>query len=428
MGELPPLNTLVGNPTEAQFQGGLADLYNYLFQVVTSSPVELLDILDGVVTPLTSTYLQIDTENDTVSDFLDRISPENIGEKMIFVRIQANARSITLRHLVGGSGQLYLVGKTNITMDDDGMLIGFRYDAVNDRWVEQFRNWGIFSPTETSKTAARLALALGSAALLNTGTASGAIPLNSDLGALSKLNTINNSNQVSDGVLTAAKFANGPANGYIGFNGLGVPVAAPFPNLGKQWKCVVITETGEWEKPVGVIGAKVTAIGGGGGSGGATYYTDASEPVGNGYPGGETTFGDLVKASGGSGGPRNKASNGSALNPGASGVGTVGLLLSSVCALEYSTTAPQGLTPYGALPYGMGGARRPAYPRGEGYSGAYSGPGGPGGVAQAFVTFGSAASSVMVTIGAGGARGTASGRSNPGYVGFAGACIIEWFE
>lgn len=64
---------------------------------------------------------------------------------------------------------------------------------------------------------------LGTASTKNTGTASGQVPLNSDLGALAYLDTVGTS-QVDNDAITLAKMAHGTSNRLLGYDGSGVPV------------------------------------------------------------------------------------------------------------------------------------------------------------------------------------------------------------
>jgi hypothetical protein len=238
MTDLPDKTDLTsGATTEAEFQGAIGALYDYIQELVTGATPELNDIVLGEITP-TSTFITVDTENDTSSDDLDNILFTNIGPKVIFVRSLSSARSVVLKHLAGGSGQLYLHGEADVTINNVNKLIVLYYNVASSRWEELWRNWGLHTPVAGDVADVKTTLDFGTAADVDTGTDPDEVPLNSQLGALAYLATINNAALLADLVITGAKIANATiavsklanstAGGVVGFNASGVAtVIAP---------------------------------------------------------------------------------------------------------------------------------------------------------------------------------------------------------
>jgi len=232
MTDLPDKTDLTsGLTTEAEFQGAIGALYDYIQELVTGATPELNDIVLGEITP-TSTFITVDTESDTASDDLDNILFTNIGAKVIFVRSLSSARSVVLKHLAGGSGQLYLHGEADVTLNNVNKLIVLYYNTASSRWEELWRNWGLHTPVAGDIADVKSTLDFGTAADVDTGTDAGQVPLNSQLGALAYLATINNAALLADLVITGAKIANATiavsklanstVGGVVGFNASGV--------------------------------------------------------------------------------------------------------------------------------------------------------------------------------------------------------------
>lgn len=237
MTDLPDKTDLTSGATsEAEFQGAIGALYDYIQELVTGATPEVNDIVLGEITP-TSTFITVDTENDTSSDDLDNILFTNIGPKVIFVRSLSSARSVVLKHLAGGSGQLYLHGEADVTLNNVNKLIVFSYNTVSNRWEELWRNWGLHFPVSGDVSAAKTSLDMGTAADVDTGTDPDQVPLNSQLGALAYLATINNAALLADLIITGtkianatlavSKLANSTPGAVVAFNGSGVATVIP---------------------------------------------------------------------------------------------------------------------------------------------------------------------------------------------------------
>lgn len=234
MVDMPDKNLIVsGTTTEAEFQQGMSDLWEFLaLQVTGVASRDTVSIVEGVITP-SSTLIIVDTENQSAADDLNHILSTNIGSKVIFVQSTDAARPVTLKNNVAGTDKIILRTATDAVLDTPKKMIALWYNAASDQWEELWRNWGVFVANAADVTKIKTDLSLGTASAKNTGTASDQVPLNSDLGALSKKNTIDSPTLITDSVitnakianstLTPAKFANNTADTVFGFNESGVP-------------------------------------------------------------------------------------------------------------------------------------------------------------------------------------------------------------
>lgn len=185
----------------------------------------------------------------------------------------------------------------------------------------------------------------------------------------------------------------------------------------------VFTSTGTFTVPAGVTAVQVTVIGGGGGAGGS--YSGRGAVAYTGGTGGTSSFGAYCSATGGAG--SYSFGGGSAGGSGVSGdinstgaqgayqhvsAVTVGYSTGYVATVGYTVTGISGcpIPPVGT--YGRGGLYTSTIP--------YTGAAG-GGTAIKYVTGLTPGSTITVTVGAGGAAGTAGGPA-----GNAGVVIVEW--
>jgi hypothetical protein len=186
---------------------------------------------------------------------------------------------------------------------------------------------------------------------------------------------------------------------------------------GGNYELVAFTNPGTWTKDAGLKAVKVTVIGGGGG---AAAHDNPGQSA---NPGGTSSFGPFLSATGGGGGAGNGGSNSS----GAGGAGSGGNLNvngSSGAALG-NTNCRSGGSGFGfgqEIPninngnlYGGGAAS--SWPNGG------SGAGGGGGGSIEYIPAPSIPGPVAVTVGAG---GTGAGPGN-NRTGGAGVVIVEEF-
>lgn len=240
MTDLPNKSWLVGGgTTERQFQQALGAMFDFVSELVTGAPPEVLTIASGVVTP-TKTFLRVDTEANTAADNLTAILNSNIGAKVIFLKSVESTRVVTLTHMAGGTGQIYSNTGEDIVLNNKDKVVVLYYDSTNSRWQELWRNWGVYAPSEEDVDELINVIGVGDAAMKNVGTGSDQVPQNLHLGALSKKNTIDASGLVGnniiindhfeDGTLELDKLAKGTAKSLIRFNSSGQATTLPFPD------------------------------------------------------------------------------------------------------------------------------------------------------------------------------------------------------
>lgn len=195
MTEMPNRNYLTsGATTEAQFQSGIGDLYDVINQLAILGTSEEIQILTNSITP-SKTDIIIDTENLASTDTLDFILPNNVGEKLIFLRIKQSSRQITLNHMSSGTGKIELNGGANVTLKSPSQTIALKWEASTGKWRELWRNFGIVI-TSGEEASIRSQLGLGTAATRDTGLLTGQIPLRENFGSAAFVNTGTSTGQV----------------------------------------------------------------------------------------------------------------------------------------------------------------------------------------------------------------------------------------
>lgn len=177
MTALPAVADLAsGTTTEAAFQQAITDLVNFVKELPGGAAQESLTISSGAITP-TVAAVKVDTEGFASTDNLTTIQPSSIGEKFLLLQIASTSRTVVVKHLAGGSGQIELLTGADVTLDHAGKRMLLRYDDASARWIEVMRNWGLYMPVSGDATTARTALGLGTVATKNTGTSGDAVPL-----------------------------------------------------------------------------------------------------------------------------------------------------------------------------------------------------------------------------------------------------------
>lgn len=158
--------------TEGDFQAAIGAMYAYLAELIAGfAAFEANTISTGAITP-TKTAIIVDTESAAAADNLDNIIPTNIGGKLIFIKATSAARVVTLRHLQGGSGQIYTLTGSSIVLDSVNKVIALWYNTSADRYEEVFRNFGVYLPG--SGDIAALIAQIGAAKTAGGNTFSGA--------------------------------------------------------------------------------------------------------------------------------------------------------------------------------------------------------------------------------------------------------------
>lgn len=136
-----------------------------------------LTIAAGAITP-TGFVHRVDTEADAAADNLDNILQTNLPDGALLLLAPENAaRVATLRHQVGGAGEMVLNNGENFALDHANKRILLRRKGT--QWIEEER-WTLFGRrvAGTADAAAlRTLAALGTAATQNTGTSGANVPL-----------------------------------------------------------------------------------------------------------------------------------------------------------------------------------------------------------------------------------------------------------
>ncbi len=132
-----------------------------------------LTIAAGSITP-TGGIHTVDTEADAATDILDNIVQTNHPNgRLLIISTEDEARDVTVTNAAGGAGQIFLNGAPgDFAMISTTMRLILQRSGTS--WLEIGRFYG------SQFAAERARLGLGTAAVLNTGTAEGDIPLVSD--------------------------------------------------------------------------------------------------------------------------------------------------------------------------------------------------------------------------------------------------------
>ena len=347
MVNMPNRDDLVsGDTTEAEFQQAIGDFYDVVNQLGLLGPAESNSLdSSGNITP-TKCNITMDTESDAATDTLNLIVPTNIGEKMIFIRSESDARIITIKHMASGTGKISLNTGADVVLKKPTYVIALFWNATAGVWQEMWRNFGVVIPSG-DEADARASLGLGTAATRNTGISTGQIPLKENLGTAAFVNTGVSSSQVPlnsnlgslaylSQITSAQMNASGVVPGTYGQvtvdaqgrvtggapNGLVVRVQTIYSNGNytphANMVCCFVELVAAGGGSYSANGSQYGATGGGGGGGySAKWFTRAQIPSpvactigtsGVASTGGQTIFGVHHYANGGSpGGPPSTA-------------------------------------------------------------------------------------------------------------------------
>ena len=93
-------------------------------------------------------FHRVDTENDDASDELDTINGTTIH--IVVLRPESDARTVVVKH---GTGNIWLKGKVDISLDDieDGLLLC--YDTTNSKWFEVGTGGDVVGPGSSTDNA-----------------------------------------------------------------------------------------------------------------------------------------------------------------------------------------------------------------------------------------------------------------------------------
>ena len=98
-------------------------------------------IASGSITP-TNVFTIVDTEADAAADDLTNILKTNFpAGTVLIIRCADNSRVVTVKHDVGGAGEIQLADATDFVLDDTTKYLALRSTAGAD-WEEIWRSWG----------------------------------------------------------------------------------------------------------------------------------------------------------------------------------------------------------------------------------------------------------------------------------------------
>jgi hypothetical protein len=127
--------------TQGTFKIEIEKFRDHTAMLIGSQGEEALTISGGALTPAFST-ISIDTEAAASTDDLNTITATNFEDDwLLIVRAFHTDRTVVLKHLAGGAGQLSLKDGVDASLDDDTKVVIFRYDLTNTRWIEVIRSF-----------------------------------------------------------------------------------------------------------------------------------------------------------------------------------------------------------------------------------------------------------------------------------------------
>ena len=154
--------------TVTQMKGHLEALRDVIAEILGGASSEYIVISSGSITPAVG-IVRVGTEGAAGSDDLDNIVLTNHPDgRVLFLRAQSSAQTVVLKHMSGGSGQIYLSDATDLSLSDFTQWI-ILYQ-ISSTWYEVGRFYG------NNKADARTHLGLGTSAVEDVGTGNGNIP------------------------------------------------------------------------------------------------------------------------------------------------------------------------------------------------------------------------------------------------------------
>jgi len=150
-------NILVSQLSENSMQGQnvFGEFGNRIFHNILRLKQTEQAIVSGVI-KATSPSILIATESSASTDDLDTIIPEGVayqGEEIIMLRAKDDADTVVVKN---GSGNIICNG--DFSLDDVNDCIWLRWDKLQAKWIELFRQnanqsaWNTYSPVITATT------------------------------------------------------------------------------------------------------------------------------------------------------------------------------------------------------------------------------------------------------------------------------------
>ncbi len=162
-----------GARTNAEAKTAQDDMLAANKETLGGAAISLLTIATGNVTPIGPVH-NIDTEGAASSDDLANILQTNHpAGRMLLIRNTDNAREVVVKHNATGAGEVLLADSADYSMDNVLKWLWLLREGT--AWIEVLRGFG------ADTAAFRSFLGLGTAAVLNSGTAAGNLPTNTNL-------------------------------------------------------------------------------------------------------------------------------------------------------------------------------------------------------------------------------------------------------
>ena len=141
MTTIPDIQFLDQARTESELKNQFfSEILDCIAELPGGSAVSNLTISSGAVTPATAAH-SVDTEHEDSSDDLDRIAvTEHPEGRILMLSCADNSRSVTLKHGMGGWGQVLLNDESDLVLSDTRDRIVLQRKA--DTWEEVFREIG----------------------------------------------------------------------------------------------------------------------------------------------------------------------------------------------------------------------------------------------------------------------------------------------
>lgn len=148
MSTLPSSGSLGGTPTNAQFQGLIEDLRDFIVETVLGASARYaLTIASGSVTPPDGAtggggVFTLDTEAAAASDDLTNVVQTNTHDgQIIILQAVSASRVVTVKHAAGGTGDVLLYDSADFVLDalDKWVMLQRR----STQWVEIRRAYGV---------------------------------------------------------------------------------------------------------------------------------------------------------------------------------------------------------------------------------------------------------------------------------------------
>lgn len=136
--------------TNAEMKQALEDITAWARAAVGGAAASALTIASGSITP-TGAIGVVDTEGAAATDDLANIAQTNIGDGGLLLLVLSNAaRNVVIKHMAGGTGQIFLSRAVDLELDVTDQAILLRRNGT--RWDQVFYNPGTLAKRPQSKS------------------------------------------------------------------------------------------------------------------------------------------------------------------------------------------------------------------------------------------------------------------------------------